>query len=130
MAVDFAAFKAKYPELVQPADANQTRIEGCIADAILILGTPPCPKLADALILAWAANCVFKSGDHPNGSGFPESGAGAVSSKSVGSVSISYQVAQSQGDDSLRAWFKGNPYGQQYLMYQKYCYGAGVLIAP
>ena len=128
MAADFATFKDKYPELTTPLEGNRPFIEECIIDAELILGTPPCTKLADSLLLAWAAHCVFKSGNYPDGE--INEGYGVATSKSVGSVSVSYQVAQTQGDDSLKAWYVTTPYGQKFLMYQKYCYGAGVMVAP
>jgi len=125
MAIDFATFKLKYPELVADGDTNQDLIEDCIADAELILGTPPCPKLADNLILSHAANCVALSGGNPNGQ---IEANGPVSSTSVGSVSVSYGSAESKS--SLSDWYKSTPYGRKFLMYQKYCYGTGAMVAP
>ena len=128
MAADFATFKALYPELVSAGDANQTAIEACIAEAEAILGTPPCPKLADNIILTFAAHCLAKSGNNPDGE--PNTASGLIQSQSVGSVSVSYQVAQSQGNTQMADWFKSTVYGQKYLVLQKYCYGTGVMVAP
>lgn len=125
MAADFPTFKLKYPELVAAGDANQAAIEDCIADAYLIFGTPPCTKLEDALILSWAAHCIATSGNNPEGA---SGGAGTVTSESVGSVSVSYQSAESTG--TLNDYYRSTPYGQKFLMYQKYCFGAGVMVAP
>lgn len=125
MARDFAEFKNRYPELVDAGDANQPAIDDCLVEAGLVLGEPRCPKLADSLILAWAAHCVATSSSNPSG---VDEGSGPVTSKSVGSVSVSYQVANSTG--TLTDYYRSTRYGNKFLMYQKYCYGSGVMTAP
>ena len=125
MARDFTEFKNRYPELVAENDTNQDEIERCIEEAVFVLGEPRCPKIADSLILSWAAHCVAISSANPTGA---EDGNGAITNKSVGSVSISYQVAQSKG--TLSDYYRSTKYGNQFLMYQKYCYGSGVMVAP
>lgn len=121
----FVDFKAKYPELVSPGDANQTAIEGCLDEALLMLNVSVCPKIADNLQLAYGAHCIAKSGNNPNGI---DTASGIVTSESVGSVSLSYQVSESKGE--ISDWYKSTVYGQDFLRLQKMCFGAGVVTAP
>lgn len=124
MAVDFSTFKIKFPELVSTADANQTAIEASIAESILILGTPSC-SLSDSLLLTWAAHDIALSGNNPNGA---EQGKGVLTSESAGSASNSYQVYESKG--ILGDYYRSTKYGRKFLVIQKYCFGAGIMVAP
>jgi Protein of unknown function (DUF4054) len=61
-----------------------------------------------------------------NDGGFPEGQAGAVTSKSVGSVSVDYESQFSF--DKNGTWFNSTIYGRQYLQLAK-MFGKGVLMA-
>ena len=127
MAATFDDFKLRYPELVAEGDANQLAIEACLEEALLFLNEAACPKIFDTMHMAWAAHCLARSGNNPNGA---EAGAGAATTKTVGSVSITYAVSQKSEGGDLSDYFKSTPYGQQYLVYAKYCIGSGVRVAP
>lgn len=121
----FADFKARYPELVSVGDANQIPVETCLAEALDMLNLAVCPKISHNVQLAYAAHCIAKSGNNPLGI---DTSSGIVTSESVGSVSLSYQVSESKGE--ISDWYKSTPYGQDFLRLQKMCFGAAIVVAP
>jgi len=122
---DFSDFKARYPELVSPGDANQITIEACLTEATLVLNLDACPKISDNMQMAYAAHCVSKSSDNPLGK---DSNQGPATSKSVGGVSVSYSINGSKG--GINDFYMSTPYGQDFLRWQRLCFGAAVLTAP
>ena len=127
MAADFDTFKIMFPELVACADGNKDAIEFYIQQAVNIIGQPTCPKISDSLILSMSAHFVAKSGHNPEGA---NDSPGPATSQSVGSVSISYQVPTATEGSDMKSYYQSTTYGQQYLMYNKYCYGTGAMVAP
>jgi len=121
----FTDFKVKYPELVSINDGNQVAVQSCLDEAALVLDLAVCPKISDNLQLAYAAHCVAKSGYNPNEM---ETASGPVSSESVGSVSISYQLKEIKG--GIESWYMSTNYGQDFLRLQKMCFGAAIMVAP
>jgi len=118
----FADFKLRYPELVSAADANEPAIQAYLDEAENMLNLAVCPKIADNLQMAYAAHCIAKSGNNPNGM---DTSNGPASSESVGSVSVSYQIAESKS--STNDWWRSTPYGTEYLRFQRMCFGSGVM---
>lgn len=128
MAVDFPTFKALYPELVSCGDGNQVAVQACIDESVAILGSPPCIKLAEGMILAMSAHCVAKSGANPEGM---DDSPGAINSASVGSVSVSYQFGNSSAKSGdLNDYYNSTQYGRRFLVLQRYCRGGSAMVAP
>ena len=121
----FADFKARYPELITDNDGNQTTVQSCLDEAVVVINLQRCPKISDNLQLAYAAHCVAKLSDNPQGANV---GSGTVTSESVGSVSISYSSSDSRGE--ISDWYRSTQYGQDFLRLQKMCFGAAILTAP
>jgi len=122
---EFTDFKIRYPELVSTGDANQATIEACLDEAALVLNLAVCPKISDNMQMSYAAHCVAKSSDNPLGQ---NSNQGPATSKSVGGVSVSYEVKESAG--GLSDYYMSTQYGQDFLRWQRLCFGAAVLTAP
>lgn len=128
MAADFPTFKIKYPELVSCGDGNEAAIDLCITEAISFLGTSKCPSLADQIVLSKAAHCIAKSGNNPNGM---DDSAGAISQASVGSVSVSYEIGENSKKGGVMSdYYNSTPYGKEYLVLLKQCYGAAIMVTP
>lgn len=121
----FDDFKAKYPELVSEGDGNQVFIESCLDEAAVVVDLTRCPKLADAMQMAYAAHCVAKSSHNPQGM---DTGSGPQESASVGSVSVSYKIGDSTG--KMSDWYRSTSYGQDFLRYLTLCTGAAIITAP
>jgi len=121
----FADFKLRYPELVSAADANEPAIQAYLDEAEIMLNLAVCPKISDSLQMAYAAHLLAKSGNNPNGM---DTSNGPANSESVGSVSISYQIAESKG--ASNDWWRSTSYGQDFVRLRRMCFGASVRIAP
>jgi len=115
-------FKAKFPEFVNVPDVQ---IQMCIDESVLVVDLEACPDLSELIQGSYVAHCITKSSSNPGGI---SDGAGAVASKSVGSVSVSYSIAtgsKSISDD----WYRSTVYGHNFLRLRNLCFPA-VAIAP
>lgn len=124
MTVDVAGFRARFPEFVDPPftdEVIQVRLDDAECDfSRSKLGTGECgERIYERIIYTLAAHHLRIWDNTQKGS---STGGGAIASKSVGKVSVSY--ARSSSSSLQDDFYLQTIYGQEYLtLLRKYCPG-------
>jgi hypothetical protein len=105
-----AEFRARFPEYASDPPSDAT-IEVYIADAALFVDECAWGTKYELGILYYAAHLLTLALESASGAAGGVSG--AVASRAVDGVSVSYTNAQPK--DQSEAWFNSTTYGQRYL---------------
>lgn len=111
MSFPTADFKALYPAFSEDC----SKVIELIAEQALAYVPKKCKGVYQQLWLAATAHMMHLRHDAESGS----SKAGAVSSASVGGVSVSFATAPA--NTSQKAWFSITPYGLEFLALRARC---------
>lgn len=127
MAINVAAFRARFPEFADDTEYPDARIQVFIDDALSDLGTNETRwngKYDRAQ--SYLSAHLLVVGTKSEG-GDSSSSAGIVQSKSAGGVSVSKSfVAKDRSE--LDDWYASTTYGQQFLIIRNQTF-VGVLVA-
>lgn len=116
MSFPLGEFRILFPAFADVDDAVVEAVAG-LAECYLPRGKS-CSDCAGQLWMLIVAHMLKLRSDESSGGG----GVGAVTSASVGSVSVSFATAPI-GNSAQAAWFAITPYGLQFLALRKRCYG-------
>ncbi|WP_406610883.1 DUF4054 domain-containing protein [Agarivorans sp. JK6] len=121
--ITVADIKARFPEFNEVTDP---RVQVFIDDAELQLGACPTDENKRKLLVAYmVAHLLKRSNDAIKTKGAAPSG--ALSSRSVGDVSVSFQSDAAPSSNAAAYWAKSS-YGQEYWrLLRKFC-GAPVYV--
>lgn len=120
MAITPADIKNRFPEFVDVSDA---RIQFFIDDAVLYLNEARAGLYYNKLLSLLVAHYLTLANKSAEGG---NTGAGLVSSYSVGDTAISFSNPQVYTDSQL--YFQQTAYGIEYLTYATYSAGGGLVV--